>query len=452
MSVHPTPTELEAFAKGDLPSARFRRIARHLFQGCAPCNALLLPHYQHLLPSSPSPEPQAHGTGVSGDYLDRVFSAFRSYRRYLRREEARQRRIAARLAMGGGLQGLMEEPEIPLRGLGTLQALLERSWAVRHEAPQEMLELARFAVEVARNLSPRWHDEREIADWQARAWGEYGNALRARDDLDEAERAFGHAFSFLLRGTGDLRLKAKLYDLHASYLGSLRRFDLAFTALDIVHSTYSELGESHLAGRALTVKAIYTFYANQPEKAIAINNAGMALIDKRQEPDLLFSAVHNQLVFRVACGQFREARNELFGYFGFGELNSLGGVHQLKIRWVQARINAGLREWERAEQGFLYVISGFEQEDMGFHAAVASLDLALVWMHQDRYEDTKQLILKVYDSFVAFEFKQEAFGAMMVLKEAFERQLGTIGLLEEAVEFLRRWYVNPDERFVPRGE
>jgi monoamine oxidase len=98
----------------------------------------------------------------------------------------------------------------------------------------------------------------------------------------------------------------------------------------------------------------------------------------------------------------------------------------------------------------MHAISGFEKEGMGFHAAFASLELALVWMHQDRYEETQQLVIKAYEAFVALQI-QEAFGAMMVLKEAFERQLGTIGLLEEVVEFLRRWYINQNERFTPRG-
>jgi hypothetical protein len=62
------------------------------------------------------------------------------------------------------------------------------------------------------------------------------------------------------------------------------------------------------------------------------------------------------------------------------------------------------------------------------------------------------MVLEVHDVFVALKIQREAFGAIMVLKEAFERRMGTIGLLEDAVNFLRRWYVNPNERFMPRGE
>jgi tetratricopeptide (TPR) repeat protein len=439
---------LEAFAKGSLPPGPLKAVARHLLRGCRSCSALLASFFGSLGPARGA-EPSPQSSWAYDEALDRFFSALRFHRRYHRCEEIRQRRAASLLEAGGGLQALIDRSEISLQGFGVLRALLDRSWAVRHENPKEMVELARLAVRLAHNLNPRWHDEVDAADWQARAWGELGNALRARDDLDEAERAFGTAFSFLLQGSGDLRLKARLYDLHASYLGARRRFDLAFTALDIVHATYLELGDTHLAGRALLVKALYTSYSNEHEEAMRLNNAGMALIEEHQEPDLIFMAIHNQLLFRVACGQFTEARKELFRHLV--KFKDLGRVNQLKIRWLQAQIYAGLRKWQSAEQGFSHVISGFEKEEMGFHSAFASLELALVWMHQGRYTETQELIPQAYEAFVSLGIK-EAFGALLVLKEAFEKQMGTVELLEDVVEFLRRWYINPDERYVPRGE
>jgi tetratricopeptide (TPR) repeat protein len=448
LSEHPTSADLEAFAKGSLPPGPLKAVARHLLQGCRSCGALLASFFGGPGPA-PGVETPPESPKCYDEALDRFFSTLRFHQRYLRSEEIRQRKVAALLEAGGGLQALIDRSEISLQGVGVLRALLDRSWAVRHENPQEMVELTRFAVSVAGKLNPRWYDEKDAADWQARTWGELGNALRTRDDLDEAERAFGTAFSFLLRGSGDLRLKAKLHDLHASYLGARRRFDLAYTALDIVHSTYLELGETHLAGRALLVKAIYTFYSYEPEEAIQINNAGMALIEERQEPDLFFMAIYNQLIFRVACGQFVEARKDFFRQLG--KFNHLGRVNQLKIRWVQAQINAGLKKWASAEQGFFHVIKGLEQEGMGFHAAFASLELALVWMHQGRYVETQELIPQVYEAFVSLGIK-EAFGAMLVLKEAFEKEMGSVELLKDVVEFLRRWYIDPDERFMPRGE
>ena len=449
MSKHPSPSEIEEFAQGKLAPSLFPGIARHLLRGCPSCNAFLTPHYQGLITSISEPSPNA--VTVHDEILDRAFSLLRSYRRYLRREEIRRKKIAKLLSEGRDPEAILNGQEPLLRGLAAVQALLDRSWAVRHESPREMVRLAQLAVNFSRLLDPRWHDERDSADWQARAWGELGNAQRVSDNLNEAERSFGFSFEFFLQGTGDLHLKAKLYDLHASFLGTRRQFDLAFAALDIAYSIYLEVGDSHLAGKALATKATYLYYDSQNEMARAANEQAMQMIDRSRDSSLLFFSVHNQINFLVDCGQFREARIILFKFSG--DLQGLEGrINQLRLRWLQARISAGLQNWKGVEGDLLHVKEGFEQEGMGFAAALASLDLALIWMRQARYEEAERLVLEASEVFVALRIRREALGAMMVLRESFEKQKGSIGLLEDVVEFLRRWHPNSDERFMPRGE
>ncbi len=442
MSTHPTSVELAAFTSRPLSPDAFRQTARHLLAGCASCDALLKSPYRRLL-SALSAESDG---AVPDERLDLLAASFRRYRAYLRREKIRQRKVSLLLARDGGRQALANGPGSPLlRGLGTLKALLDRGWDVRHENPGEMKSLARLAVEAAGRLHPRWHDERDAADWQARAWGELGNALRVSDDLDEAERAFGAAFDFFQRGHQEAPLKARLHDLYASYLGACRRFHLAFAALDVAHSMYLELGDSHLAGKALASKAMHLHYSGQPEEAVAVNRQAMSLIDSARDAELLRFSLHNQVRFLIACGRLDEARRELARHLG--DLQRLNGrIYQIRLRWVQAQISAGLREWGKAEEGLRSVREDFEQEGLGFHAAVASLELALVWMHQGRYEETERTVLEVCDVFIALRVQREAFGAVMVLKEAFERRNATLGLLEEVVGLLGRCQTSSDER------
>lgn len=450
LSEHPTPAELESFLNGKLAPDSFRKIARHLIRGCSSCNGLLAPHFEPLIDPQLS-DLRLDSPKIHAEVLARLFTRLRAHQRHLRREETRRRRITFLLEGLGSLEALLEEVQVPLRGLGTLQALLDRSWAVRHENTQEMVRLARYAVDVARRLDAAWLTQEEIADWQARAWGELGNAHRASDDLYEAERAFGKAFDLLLEGTNDLYLKARLNDLYASYWGTRRQFDLAFAALDIARAAYLELGDVHLAGRTLIVKATYTFYAGRPKEGIRINDAGMALLQKERDPELLFLAIHNRLSYLVACGEFREAKNELFRQQA--QLLGLGGhLNALKMRWLRAQISVGLQEWHSAEIGFLEVKEGFESAGMGFAAALASLELALVWMRQNRYQETEVMVLETSRVFMELKIHREALGAILVLKEAFERQLATVGLLKDVVDFLRRSMNNPDARFEPREE
>jgi tetratricopeptide (TPR) repeat protein len=410
----------------------------------------LAPHYQDLLPS-PALQLSAPSTAVHDEILERTFSAFRSYALYLRHEEIQQSKVAAFFKGGGGWADFVSQSKIPVRGLGVLKGLLDQSWSVRHENPEEMVSLARLAVDIAGRLNRRWHSEQDAADWQARSWSELANALRTRDDLDQAERDFGVAFDFFFQGTGDLSLKARLYDLHASYLGTRRQFNLAFTALDIAYATYIELSNNHLAGRSLLTKAIYTFYNDEPEKALALNRASMALIDTNIDPDLSFFAFHNELLFLVDLGRCPEAKRAFFLYQkDFHKFD--GHINRLKVRWLQARISLGLSEFKTAEEALEEVRNGFEKAGLGFHASLASLELALAWMRQGRHEAAEEMVLNVADVFVVLRIQREALGTIAILKGAFERQMGTIELLEDVVAFLRRLYVNPNEKFMPRGE
>jgi tetratricopeptide (TPR) repeat protein len=454
LSEHPTPAQLDAFTNRPLLPDSFRQTARHLLAGCASCNALVRPHYRHLL-SALSAESAREGGTVSDERLDQLSAAFRSYRSYLRREETRRKKVGLQLtrdARDEGREALAgrRRPEAPLRELGTLNALLDRSWAVRYENPGEMKRLARLAVGVAGHLHPHWHDQRDAADWQARAWAELGNALRVSDDLDEAEHAFGTAFAFFQGGNQEARLKARLHDLYASYLGARRKFDLVFASLDVAHAAYLELGDPHLAGKALATKAMYLHYSGQPEAAVVVNQQAMSLLGQTPDKELLLFSLHNHVRFLVACGHLDEARSMLSQHLG--DLQRLKGrIYQIRLLWIQAQISASLGEWQAAEEGLRSVRERFGQEEMGFHAALASLELALVWMRQGRYEETERMVLEVCDVFLALRVQREAFGAIVILKEAFERRMATLGLLEEVIGLLGRWQISSDAS-VPQEE
>ena len=448
MSEHPTHAELAAFLREALSPERFREIVQHLLKGCESCSAFLVPFYQSMTLEA------AHAPVESdAEYdraIDRAFERVQDHQRYARWETARARKFAPVLAAGGGVQALIDKVKEPLRGIGLYKALLERSWAVRHEDPSEMVTLARFAVEVAQNLDSSRYAAELQADLEARAWGELGNALRVADDLDEAERAFGTAFDLLALGSGEPLLKARLYDLHASYLGTRRQFELAFVSLDIVHAAYLDLNDPHLAGRALLIKAIYTHYNGQSEEAIRLNKDGLRLIDKDRDPSLAFFAIHNHLWFLVACGRFQEAKKTLF--LSRRDLGNIKGqVNALKLRWLEGQISAGLKEWKSAESALREVRIGFERAGLGFAAALASLELALVWMQQGRYRESERLALDTVEVFVALRIRREALGAMMVLRDAFEQQKANVALLRGIVKYLRRLEVDSDAQFEPEG-
>ncbi len=126
-------------------------------------------------------------------------------------------------------------------------------------------------------------------------------------------------------------------------------------------------------------------------------------------------------------------------------------MNGFKLLWSQGLISLGLGEWSSAEEAFTQAKLGFEETGMGLHAAITSLELAVVWMHQGRCAETAPMVSEAVEVFVALGIQREALGAVLVLREAFERGVATLGLLEKVVEFLRRWQIDPNARFDLKG-
>ncbi|MFP5286754.1 MAG: hypothetical protein ACLGI9_13525, partial [Thermoanaerobaculia bacterium] len=235
--------------------------------------------------------------------------------------------------------------------------------------------------------------------------------------------------------------------LLASLHGARRNFPLAFAALDVAYTLYNELGDRHSAGHTLLKKAIYTHYNGQSEDAIAINQKALALIDLSREPDLLIIALHNELSFLVACDECLEARRTLFKYRPY--LPNLGRIHSLKLRWLEGQIDHGLGNLESAVTAFIEVQKGFEEEDLGYAAALTSLDLGLVRMRQGRTQEARRIATQAAEVFKSLKVTVHALAAVALLRDAFRAGMATLTLYESVVKFVRKSDIDPDARFIP---
>jgi tetratricopeptide (TPR) repeat protein len=442
LSAHLGPEELSASTRSTLSPARRREILAHLLTGCKACRAAI--GWNRRVRESLQVPEQPLAWRVAS-YDQPVASSFEQairLKRVLEEQREQARETAVLLASGKGLAAIPDE------GLGVYEALLQRATTLRHDDPQETVRLTRKAVTVAEGLNPAVYGNRQVADFQARAWGELANALRAADDLWEAQSVFERAFEVLERGTGAPDLVARLHDLHASLLGTQRRFQLAFFALDIVRDLYREAGDSHAVGRVLIKKALYLFYSGQPEEALRVNAQGLASIDEASDPEISFTAFKNHLLYLVECSEFREAKRLLFR--NRHRVQAASRIPQLKIRWIEGRIRYGLDELASAEATFLEVKAGFEEVDLGFATALASLDAALVQTRLNRPAEAESLVTGAAAVFAALGIHREALSAVMLLKEAFERQTATAVLVERTVAFLRESEINPEARYDSR--
>lgn len=433
MAEHPSLEELQDFLQGRLDVAGAVPVVAHLVKGCALCRTTL-----EEIRTSPLPDQEYD------EAIDRVFSAYRWHGVEALKGRARARKALARIEVGG-IERLAEAPR-DLKGVAACEALLERSWALRHEDPGKMLELANFAKLIADRLDPRRYGPRHVADLRCRAWSALGNAYRVSDDLDSAEWALGKAAELQLQGTGDELLAARLLDLRASLYGAQRRLPAALNALDGVYAIHNRRGDDHLAGRALISKGIYTGHANRPKEAVGLLHDGLARIDQERDPQLALSAIHNIASFLVDCGYFRQARNLAFQnrwrYEQFG-----GTLEKVKLRWLTGLIDAGLGNLAAAETALEEARQGLQAANLGYHSALAGLDLASILLRQKRPEEARVVVLESTDTFLKLRIEREALGAIVVLKQVFEVGVAAQDLLDESIQFLRRVQHDPTLTF-----
>jgi len=289
---------------------------------------------------------------------------------------------------------------------------------------------------VAGRLSPKTLGAHRVADLRARAWGDFANALRVADRLNEAKLAFGQAVAFSVRGTGDLLLKARILELEASYYGALRRFASAQSRLDLVPEMYRQAGKPHLAGRTLLARAVYVAYSGDPETALRLNREGLALVDRKRDPDLAQTALHNQLSLLIDLGRFPEAQRFLFE--NRARLESCGRISRLKLRGLEGQLSYGQENWKSAEIAFREAKEGFKKEKLRFAHALERLYLAMALLRQGRIDEAEAEVLTASKVFFSLEIHREIFGSVLLLKEAAEMRRLTVLILEAEVWNIRQ--------------
>jgi tetratricopeptide (TPR) repeat protein len=356
---------------------------------------------------------------------------------FSRSSEFFERGFSSETDLPTGLGELIPWSQGGVQKWGLCESLITRSQACRHHDPEQMVLLAERAAAIAAEIDPMEYGPELTADLRARCLAELGNALRVSDDLDGADRALRSAVEESARGTQDPLLLVRIMDLTASLRGGQRRFGEALELLDAVYRLYESHGDCHNAGRALISKGIYTGCGDDPEEAVRLVSAGLAMINAAADPKLVISAVHNLIGFLADCGRFREAQRLLRktrqAYFAEGDRLNL-----IKLRWLEGRISAGLGHLRRAEQSLLEARRELESTGLEYHTALVSLDLAAVWLGQGKTTETRKLVEELVATFRARRIARETLAALVLLKEAFDLdRTGPIELLRAVTRYLK---------------
>ena len=450
MSDHLTASQAERFLRGELSRTQARGVFRHLLKGCETCAERLGPLLSLVLaPERTYKDAPVKAPGSQYDApIARALAVVLSRQPTPRKEEWTrvERGLDLLRSSPRGLAGLTDDEAKDLRGWPFVEVLLQLSFEERYRNPEEMLRLAFLAKTAAENLDPEDYDALLIADHQARAWAELGNAHRVNDELAEAETSLDIAEEHLRHGTGNLLLLARAADLRASLLSDQRRLSDACELLGGVYELYRKVGDDHLAGRALVSKGIYTNYEGNPQEALRILRQGLKLLDPERDPRLVTSATESILEVMVQCGEFREAAEMLMES---GLRRALAGepLNLAKLRWVEGQIFAGLKKSGRAEAALLEARAGFVAHDQGYNAALVGLDLASVWLERGQHAEVKQLATDMLATFQRLGIQREAVRALDYLNRACHKQRATPHLVRHVSRFLKQLEREPQLRF-----
>ncbi|HEY4564887.1 MAG TPA: hypothetical protein VIJ36_18020, partial [Thermoanaerobaculia bacterium] len=175
----------------------------------------------------------------------------------------------------------------------------------------------------------------------------------------------------------------------------------------------------------------------QAKESVRLIERGLELIAPDRDPRLLYVALHNQARALMECGRLRDARIALW-QIRARRLDVGGRINELKIRWLEAQINAGLGELDRAELALREVKRGFEEAGLGYKAALARLELGAVLLRRGCAEDAIEEGLAAVDAFLSLGIAREAGVSVLLLKKGFEQRMADVTLLEHVINLLHQ--------------
>src|SRR5204862_4017666 len=104
-----------------------------------------------------------------------------------------------------------------------------------------------------------------------------------------------------------------------------------------------------------------------------------------------------------------------------------------------------------AERAFQRVRAGMQDAELPYDVANISLDLAAVWLRQGRISELRQLVNEMVAIFRNNGIRREAIGALLMFKEALQKDQATEVLLRTVTTEIWRLERFPGSTGQPAG-
>lgn len=282
-----------------------------------------------------------------------------------------------------------------------------------------------------------------------------GNALRALGRLPEAGKSFASCRELIRDGLSfgsgheditDLETYALVAWMESSYRRDVRDFDEAEHLLTLAALLFAiEKQSSTLHHVVLSLGELY-LNAGRIRDALDMVTRVLDNLDEADDPGLYWIARFNHAVYLVEAGLFQTAEAELVACKlapGKPDDEQL----QRRVRWLEGRIASGLGKHEQAERLLRTVSEAYASEDNRFNTALASLDLAIVYLHQKRSAELRELADDLVALFEANAVHREALAALLLFQEAVRQEQVTATYVARLRRYLKEARHDPQLAF-----
>jgi tetratricopeptide (TPR) repeat protein len=319
---------------------------------------------------------------------------------------------------------------------GLCRLLLRKSLEAVFDSPARALQRADLAVRISWHLGKAYHPD-WVLGLRARAFAYLGNARRVLGELHSADAAFRQAETcFAGSQTDDPKIEAEILDMKSSLRLDQLRFQEALDLSDRALQLYRETQDSHGTGIALIKRAKMLREMQEIAQAIQLLQQSATEISRDQEPRLFAYLQFNLLGCLALANRHQEALDLL------PEARTLFQAHaqptdMIRLRWAEGSIAFGLGRIEEAETVFREVQREFLDRGMDYNAALASLDLAVLFSQEGRTTELKHLAVELMAAFKIREIYRESTAAFLLFQRACEEERLTVKLAEQIAGMLR---------------
>jgi transcriptional regulator with XRE-family HTH domain len=278
------------------------------------------------------------------------------------------------------------------------------------------------------------------------SWAHLGNALRARDDFDAAERAFTSADELWRLGEGavdGLLEEGLIFALKASLRRDQRRFAEAEKLLELAESLASA---PTFRLQVISSRATLLVEMGNLEEAAVLQQGLKESVPSQEEPRLLFAIWQNLADTLSRLERFAEAV-ALLPTARTHLLKAGGELNRVRLLWTEGRITAGLGDVEAGISLLSRVRGEYASRDMAYDVALVSLEMAVLYAGLGRTEQVKTLARHMTPIFQAHAVHREALAVLTIFRRAAEQERVTVELARELLSYLRRARYNPELRF-----